>query len=103
VALTGPITSSQQESGVGVGAEVGSLTLPVDAILRVGRSGSVLMMGKVGDTVLGDLVGDKRSVMKSITFSVDIILRVVRVRRIVTVVRTGKVVVPVDVDLVGSS
>jgi hypothetical protein len=36
-------------------------------------------------------------------FSVDIILRVVRVRRIVPVVRTGKVVVPVDVDLVGSS
>jgi hypothetical protein len=36
------------------------------------------------------------------TFSVDTILRIVRVRRVVPVVRTGKVVVPVNVDLVGT-
>jgi hypothetical protein len=35
------------------------------------------------------------------TFSVDTILRIGRVRRIVPVVRIGKVVVPVDVDLAG--
>jgi hypothetical protein len=37
------------------------------------------------------------------TFSVGVIFKVVRVRRAVPVVRTGKVVVPVDVDLVGTT
>jgi hypothetical protein len=37
------------------------------------------------------------------TFSVDITLKVGRVRRNAPVARTGKVLVPVDVDLVGSS
>jgi hypothetical protein len=36
-------------------------------------------------------------------FSVDIIFKVGRVRRNVPVLRTGKVVVPVDVDLVGTT
>jgi hypothetical protein len=34
-------------------------------------------------------------------FSVDIIFKVARVRSTVPVLRTGKVVVPVNVDLVG--
>jgi hypothetical protein len=37
------------------------------------------------------------------TFSVDTTLRIERVRRIIPIVRIGKVVVPVNVDLVGTT
>jgi hypothetical protein len=45
----------------------------------------------------------ERTVRTVTTFSVDTIFKVVRVRRIVPVRRTGKVVVPVIVDLVGAA
>jgi hypothetical protein len=57
-----------------------------------------------------DLVGTTRvsvsiAMIRStdLTFSVDTTLKVVRVRRTVPVRRTGKVVEPVNVDLVGTT
>jgi hypothetical protein len=100
-------------SVVGVGA-VGrtGATFSVDTILRVGgekdvsclknRKGSSACQGRL-DRHYESVVCVDKTKRTVATFSVDIIWKIGRVRRIVPVLTTGKVITPVNVDLIGTT
>jgi hypothetical protein len=89
------------------------VTFSIDTTLRIVRVRRNVPVLRTGKVVVPVNVVDSRLVERVVTvertertlatFSVGITFKVVRIRRNVPVVRTGKVVVPVDVYLVGSS